>query len=239
MNKLNKIFADKNVPISYITAGDPTAQKTVEYILEMEKCGVGMIILGVPFSDPAAEGAFIQESNIRALAGGMNLFGVFDIMKQLRKVSDIPVMLNTYANPIFQYGYDKFFEECRLCGVDLVSISDMPYEERKELLPYADANDIPVLSVIAYAPKERIQMIAKEAKGIIRLITDGNPAETLAAIREVSDLPIMVDASCTLDLEGKILDDTIVKLCGAYGENAAEYLRAECLRHNPAARTAK
>ncbi len=223
MNKFANAFAQKNL-ITFITAGDPTPQKTVEYILTLEKAGAGMIVLGVPFSDPTAEGAYIQESNIRALAGGMNLFGVFNIMTMLREKSNIPVMLSTYANPIFQYGYDKFFENCKLCGVDAVNISDMQYEERFEVLPYADANGIPVISVVAAAKKERIQKIAKDAKGFIRLIADGDPAETLAAVREVSDLPVIADITCPVPVEGSILDDSIVRLCGKYGENAADAL---------------
>lgn len=189
--------------IPFITAGDPDAKTTVECILEMEKAGADIIEIGIPFSDPIAEGPVIQEADIRALAGGMTMDGVFDIVTKVRKESDIPLCLMTYLNPVFYYGYDAFMAKCRETGVDGVIIPDMPFEEKGEIMESARANDIKVISLIAPTSDERIQMIAKEAEGFIYVVSSlgvtgvrssitTDVSAIVSKIKEVSDVPAAI-----------------------------------------------
>ena len=133
MSKIYKAFESKKAFIGFLTAGDPGADKTVEYILEMERAGADLIEIGIPFSDPTAEGIVIQEANIRALKGGMTTSGVFEIVKKVREKSNIPLVFLTYINPVYKYGYEKFFEECKEVGIDGIIIPDVPYEEKYEI----------------------------------------------------------------------------------------------------------
>ena len=132
-NKIKAAFADKKAFIAFITAGDPDAESTVKYVLEMERAGADLIEIGIPFSDPTAEGVVIQEANIRSLKNGMTTDGVFDIVKKIRETSQIPLCFMTYANPVFHYGYDRFFARCEELGVDGIIVPDMPYEEKEEM----------------------------------------------------------------------------------------------------------
>lgn len=113
MSRINEAFKDKKAFIGFLTAGDPCLEKTIEYILEIEKAGASLIEIGIPFSDPIAEGPVIQEANIRALTNKMTTDKVFEIVKEIRKVSNIPLCLMTYLNPVFHYGYDNFFKKCQ------------------------------------------------------------------------------------------------------------------------------
>ena len=113
MSKIREAFANGKAFIAFLTAGDPTAECTVNYILEMEKAGADLIEIGIPFSDPTAEGVVIQEASLRALKGGMTTEGVFQIVEEVRKKSQVPLALMTYLNPVFHYGYEAFFSRCQ------------------------------------------------------------------------------------------------------------------------------
>ena len=126
MNRIAKAFAGGKAFIPFVTAGDPSADKTVEYILEMEKAGADLIELGIPFSDPTAEGPVIQAANLRALRGGMTTDGAFGIVEKVRQSSQIPLVFLTYLNPVFHYGYEAFFARCEAAGVDGNIIPDQP-----------------------------------------------------------------------------------------------------------------
>ena len=131
-NKLSKVFntPNKKAFIGFLTAGDPTADCTVDYILEMERAGADLIEIGIPFSDPTAEGVVIQDANIRALKNGMTTDGAFDIVRRVREKSQIPLAFMTYANPVFHYGYDRFFNRSIhvfvSASVDVKSLAWMP-----------------------------------------------------------------------------------------------------------------
>ncbi len=127
-NKISRAFDTPNQKafIGFLTAGDPTADCTVRYILEMERAGADLIEIGIPFSDPTAEGVVIQDANIRALKGGMTTDGVFAIAERVREKSQIPLAFMTYANPVFHYGYDRFFTRCEELGVDALIVPDLP-----------------------------------------------------------------------------------------------------------------
>lgn len=218
--------------IPFITAGDPDSKTTIDCILGMAKAGADIIEIGIPFSDPIAEGPVIQEADIRALSGGMTTDGVFEIVKAVRKESDIPLCLMTYLNPVFYYGYDKFMAKCKETGVDGVIIPDMPFEEKGEILEAAKANDIKVISLIAPTSDERIQMIAKEAEGFIYVVSSlgvtgvrtsitTDVAAIVSKIKEVTDVPTAIGfgistpeqaAKMASVADGAIVGSAIVKI---------------------------
>ena len=149
MSKIKNAFQNGKAFIAFLTAGDPSADKTVEYILDMEEAGADLVEIGIPFSDPTAEGVVIQEANIRALKAGMTTDGVFDIVRRVREKSQIPLVFLTYLNPVFHYGYDAFFEKCRELSVDGIIIPDLPFEEKGELAPIAASNGVDLISKIS------------------------------------------------------------------------------------------
>jgi len=202
-NRLKTVFAKRKAFIPFITAGDPSLAFTKELVLKMAEAGADLIELGVPFSDPIAEGPVIQGADNRALAGGTTTDKIFDLVKDIRQVCSVPMALMTYINPVFTYGAAKFMENCRKTGVDAVIVPDAPYEERGELLPFCLANDITYISMIAPSSKERISMIAKEAQGFIycvssmgvtgmrREISD-DARQMIQLVKEIKDIPCAV-----------------------------------------------
>lgn len=244
MSRISEIFKDQKAFIGFLTAGDPDAERTVEYILEMERAGADLIEIGIPFSDPTAEGTVIQEANIRALSKGMTTNGVFDIVASVRKQSQIPLVFLTYANPVFHYGYEAFFARCEKLGVDGIIIPDMPYEEKGELQPSARAHGVDVISLIAPTSRQRIQMIAREADGFLYVVSsmgvtgvrseiDTDLASMVAAIREVTKVPCAIGFGIhTPDqakqmaevADGVIVGSAIVRIIAEEKEHAHEAL---------------
>lgn len=203
MSRINEAFKDKKAFIGFLTAGDPCLEKTIEYILEMEKAGASLIEIGIPFSDPIAEGPVIQEANIRALTNNMTTDKVFEIVKEVRKISNIPLCLMTYLNPVFHYGYDNFFKKCKEVGIDGIIIPDCPFEESKEVSSICYKYDVDLISMIAPTSKERTLEIAKQAKGFIYLVSSmgvtGMRNEIITdvegiveLIKSVTDTPVAV-----------------------------------------------
>lgn len=244
MSRIKQAFADGKAFIAFLTAGDPTADKTVEYILAMEEAGADLVEIGIPFSDPTAEGVVIQDANIRALSAGMTTEGVFDIVRRVREKSQIPLVFLTYINPVYHYGYDAFFQKCQELGVDGIILPDMPYEEKEELSDVAAAHDVDVISLIAPTSEQRIQKIAREAVGFIYVVSSmgvtgmrgeisTDLASILASIREVTDLPAAIGfgintpqqaAQMAQIADGAIVGSAIVKIIERYGANAREPL---------------
>ena len=145
MSKIGNAFKDGKAFIGFLTAGDPSKEKTIEYILAMEEAGCDLIEIGIPFSDPMAEGIVIQDANIRALESKTTTDDVFDIISEVRKQSDIPIVFLTYINPVLFYGYDKFFKKCGELGVDGFISPDLPYEEKGEIASYARENGVDII----------------------------------------------------------------------------------------------
>ena len=243
-NKLSKVFDTPNRKafIAFLTAGDPTADCTVEYILEMERAGADLIEIGIPFSDPTAEGVVIQEANIRALKGGMTTDGVFEIVRKVRERSQIPLAFMTYANPVFHYGYEKFFTKCEMLGVDAIIIPDLPFEEKEEMEVPANAHHVALISMIAPTSESRIQTIASEAKGFIYVVSSmgvtGVRSEIktdvgaiVESIRKVTDVPCAVGFGISTPeqakamaqtSDGAIVGSAIVKMIAKYGAEAGQ-----------------
>ena len=171
MSKITDAFKDTKAFIPFITAGDPCLSKTVEYVVQMAKAGADIIEIGIPFSDPTAEGVVIQNANIRALANGFTMEGLFDAVKQIRSQTDIPLIFMTYINPVFHYGYEAFFAKCQELSVNGFISPDVPFEEKEEVEEVAKKYGVDVISMISPTSEERIARIAKEATGFIYVVS--------------------------------------------------------------------
>ena len=245
MSKIGNAFKNGTAFIGFLTAGDPNIEKTVEYILAMEDAGCDLIEIGIPFSDPMAEGVVIQDANVRALKHNTTTDDVFDVVREVRKKTDVPLVFLTYINPVFFYGYEKFFKKCQELGVDGIISPDLPYEEKGEIADIAKENGIDIISLIAPTSKERIQMIAADASGFIYVVSSlgvtGMRSEIktdlnaiLSDIREVTDLPLAVGFGINTPeqaknigqfADGVIVGSAIVKIIEEYGEDAADALK--------------
>lgn len=245
MSKIANAFKNGTAFIGFLTAGDPTIEKSVEYILAMEEAGCDLIEIGIPFSDPMAEGVVIQDANIRALEHGTTTDDVFEIVRRVRQKSDVPLVFLTYINPVFFYGYEKFFKKCSELGVDGIISPDLPYEEKGEIADIAKANDVDVISLIAPTSKQRIQRIAADASGFIYVVSSlgvtGMRSEIktdlnaiLSDIREVTDLPLAVGFGINTPeqaskigkiADGVIVGSAIVKIIEENGINASQALK--------------
>ena len=245
MSKIANAFENGKAFIGFLTAGDPTIEKTVEYILAMEEAGCDLIEIGIPFSDPMAEGVVIQDANVRALKHNTTTDDVFDIVREVRAKTDIPLVFLTYINPVFFYGYERFFKRCSELGVDGIISPDLPYEEKGEIVEIARKNDVDVISLIAPTSKERIQKIAADASGFIYIVSSlgvtGMRSEIktdlnsiIGDIRDVCDLPLAVGFGINTPeqsrdiakiADGVIVGSAIVKIIEEHGENAAEPLK--------------
>jgi len=209
MKRIEKKFAslrakNEKTLIVYLTAGDPSLRITKKLILGLEKAGVDILEIGVPFSDPTADGPVIQAASQRALKSGTTLQGLLDLVAEVRKVSEIPIVLFGYFNPIFAYGVKKFAETARKAGVDGVLVVDLPYEEAKELRIYTDAVGIDFISLIAPTTDgKRLSKIAADATGFLYYISITGITGTAAPkidniktevnkIRKITKLPIAV-----------------------------------------------
>jgi tryptophan synthase alpha chain len=239
MRKIADAFKDRKAFIPFITAGDPDLATTEALIKIAADAGAALIEIGIPFSDPIAEGPVIQEADIRALAAGTTVDGIFAMAARLRKTIDIPMVLMGYANSFFHYGYDAFFKRCAEVGIDGAIIPDIPFEEKHEAADVAGQYGVAVLSMIAPTSEERIQKIAAEAQGFIYLVssmgvTGMRSAITtdlgamVSAIRQVTDVPIGIGfgihtpqqaAEMAAIADGAIVGSAIVNLVAEHGRN--------------------
>lgn len=251
-SQINRVFQTPNhkAVIPFLTAGDPTPDCTVRYIEEMARAGADLIEIGIPFSDPTAEGVEIQDANIRSLQGGMTTDGAFEIVRRVRQqtgdCAQIPLAFMTYANPVFHYGCDRFFEKCEALGVDAIIVPDLPYEEKQEMEEAAKTHNVALISMIAPASRERIQMIAREAEGFIYVVCPvggtGMHSEIgvdlkpmVESIRQVTDVPCAVGFDISTPKQarhmaqisdGAIMGNAIVKIIARDGEQAAPAIYA-------------
>lgn len=250
MSKIAKAFENGKAFIPFLTVGDPNGDKTVEFVLEMERAGADLVELGIPFSDPTAEGVVIQDANVRALKGGMRLKGVFEVVEKIREKSQISLVFLTYLNPVFNYGYEAFFAKCQELGVDGMICPDLPYEERGEVEEVAEKYGVDLIALIAPTSEERIQMIAKAAKGYIYIVSSmgvtgvrskitTDIGKIVDAVRKVTDVPCAIGFGISTPeqahemaalSDGAIVGSAIVKIIAQYGEDAAphvyEYVKA-------------
>ena len=246
MNRIQNAFDNKKAFIGFITAGDPSLDKTEEFILEMEKAGAALVEIGIPFSDPIAEGPVIQEANLRALSAGCTTDKIFDMVAKLRKKTQIPLAFMAYANSLYKYGYDRFCKRCAEVGIDGLIIPDMPFEEKGELQEFTEKYDLKLISLIAPTSQERIQMIAKEAEGFVYCVSSlgvtgmrTNITTDIGAmvklVKSQKDIPCAVGFGISTpeqakkmadQSDGAIVGSAIVKLCGAYGKDCVPKVKA-------------
>ena len=164
MSKTRNAFLNKKAFIPFITCGDPDLETTRRAVLEAVEGGADLIELGIPFSDPTAEGPVIQAANIRALSGGVTTDDIFGLVEKLREETDIPLAFMTYANVVFSYGTDRFLERCGKTGIDALIIPDLPFEEKEEFHPACKANGVDLISLIAPTSKDRIERITRTCR---------------------------------------------------------------------------
>lgn len=245
MNRIGKAFENKKAFIGFLTGGDPTIEKTEEYIMEMIAAGADLIEIGIPFSDPIAEGPVIQAANIRALAAGTTTARIFELAAAVRRRTEVPLVFLTYVNPVFRYGYEAFFSRCEEVGVDGIIIPDLPFEERPELQQQADRHDVKVISMIAPTSENRIRLIAREAQGFVYVVSSmgvtGIRAEfsadlsaTMKLLKEETKTPCAIgfgihtpqQAKAQAQLaDGVIVGSAIVKIIAEHGSEAGPYVR--------------
>ena len=202
MTNLTEVFQNKKAFIPFVVADDPDFDTTVESILTLSKNGADIVELGIPFSDPVADGPVIQAADLRAFSAGVNTETVFEIVEKVRESSSVPLVFLTYANIPFKYGYDKFCRRCQELDVSGLVIPDLPLEEQAEI--YADEYDIALIPLIAPTSADRIEKIARNATGFIYVVSSlgvtgirdeiaiQNLSETIARIRQVTDVPAAI-----------------------------------------------
>lgn len=239
MSRIKDVFANGKAFIPFITAGDPNLETTGQLLLEMSRAGADLIELGIPFSDPVAEGIVIQKADERALAAGTTIDRIFEMVGGIKDSISVPLAFMTYFNPVFVYGVKGFIKNCSKYGIDAVIVPDLPFEEREELLPHCLKYGVDMISFIAPTSKERISMIAAQAQGFVYCVSSlgvtgvrnkisTDPAEMISLVKEVQDIPCAVGFGVSTPeqartmagyADGVIVGSAIVKLVEQYGES--------------------
>lgn len=244
MSRISKAFEKEKAFIAFITGGDPDIETSYELIKTMAASGADIIEIGIPFSDPIAEGPVIQEASLRALNAGTTTDSLFDMVARLRKEIDIPLIFMTYINPIYVYGTERFMKKCAEVGIDGVIVPDVPFEEKAELAGSCKENGVDLISMIAPTSKERIEMIAREAEGFIYCVSSLGVTGVRSEIKTdigtmVEHVKAVTDVPCAVGFgistpeqakkmaglsDGAIVGSAIVKLVAEYGKDAAPYV---------------
>ncbi len=244
--RIAKAFADGKAFIPFITCGDPDLETTAAVVRAAAENGADLIELGIPFSDPTAEGPVIQGANIRALSAGTTTDKVFDLVRNLRGDVTVPMVFMTYANVVFSYGAECFISTCSEIGIDGLILPDLPFEEKDEFLPLCRQYGVDLISLIAPTSENRIAMIAKEAEGFIYLVSSlgvtgmrseikTDLASIVEVIRQNTDTPCAIGFGISTPeqaqkmaslSDGAIVGSAIIRLLEQHGQNAPEYVGA-------------
>lgn len=238
MTRLDYIFKknqDKKTLITFLTGGDPNIEVTQELIIKMSNVGADIIEIGIPFSDPIAEGTVIQDADIRALKAGTTTDKLFDMVERVRPQTEAALVFMTYMNPIYTYGTERFMQKCAKTGIDAVIIPDVPYEEKAEVDEACKAAGITLISMLAPAAKEKIQAIANESEGFLYGVSSvglsskkniiNDMTEILNQVKRVSDIPcaVGIDAENAHEAaEAIIVETAIEELIAQYGKACIE-----------------
>lgn len=244
MSDLRRAFDHGKAFIAFVTGGDPSMEKTEEFVLDMIRAGADLIEIGIPFSDPIAEGPVIQEASHRALCAGTDVKGLFGTIASVKKKTDVPIVFMTYLNPVFHYGYDRFFRECQEAGVEGIIIPDLPFEEKREVSVVSERYGVDVISMVAPTSEKRIARIAGDAKGFIYIVSsmgvtgvrdeiDTDIGSMTEAIRSVTDTPMAVGFGISTPeqaesmgkmADGVIVGSAIVRIISEHGDDSGPYL---------------
>ena len=244
MSNIRKAFEKGKAFIPFITCGDPDLETTALAVRAAVANGADLIELGIPFSDPTAEGPVIQGANLRALTGGITTDKVFDLVKELRKDVTVPMVFMTYANVVYSYDPERFIKTCDEVGIDGLILPDLPFEEKDEFLPICKKYNVDLISLIAPTSENRISMIAKEADGFIYVVSSLGVTGTRSEIK--TDLKSIVevirantDVPCAIGFgistpeqakkmaelsDGAIVGSAIIKYLEKYGKDAPKYI---------------
>ena len=242
MSKIHKAFEKGKAFIAFLTCGDPDLETTAAAVRAAAANGADLIELGIPFSDPTAEGPVIQGANLRALRGGVTTDKVFQLVRELRRDVTIPLVFMTYANVIFSYGPERFLACCAEAGIDGLILPDLPFEEKEEFLEPCRKYGVDLISMIAPTSADRIAMIAGEAEGFLYLVSSlgvtGERSEIktdltaiVKTVREHTKTPCAIGfgistpeqarAMAALS-DGAIVGSAIVRIVEEYGKEAPE-----------------
>ena len=244
MSNIRKAFENGKAFIPFITCGDPDLETTAAVVRAAAANGADLIELGIPFSDPTAEGPVIQGANLRALNGGVATDKIFDLVRDLRRDVEVPMVFMTYANVVFSYGSQRFISTCREIGIDGLILPDVPYEEKEEFLPICRRYGVDLISLIAPTSEDRIAMIAREAEGFLYIVSSlgvtGVRSEIrtdlgaiVETVRQNTDIPCAIGFGISTPeqaakmagiSDGAIVGSAIVRLIGEHGKDAPEYV---------------
>jgi len=242
MSKISQAFQNGKAFIPFITCGDPNLETTEKIVRTAVENGADLVELGIPFSDPTAEGPVIQEASLRALNAGTTTDKIFEMVERLRKDVTVPMVFMTYANVIFSYGSERFISKAHELGMDGLILPDIPYEEKDEFLDICNKYDMDLISLIAPTSDKRISMIAKEAQGFIYLVSSlgvtgmrseitTDLAAIVSLIKENTDVPVAIGFGISTPeqaekmskiADGCIVGSAIVKIIGEHGKDAVE-----------------
>ena len=242
MSKITEAFKNRKAFIAFITGGDPDMETTEKLIPAMAQAGADLIEIGIPFSDPVAEGIVIQEADERALKAGCTTDELFDMVQRVRLKTDIPLLFMTYLNPIYTYGKDKFLSKCTKCGIDGIIVPDMPFEEKDELDILCKDYKIDLISMLAPTSEERISLIAGEATGFIYCVSSlgvtgvrsnisTDIGQIIEKVHQVTDVPCAIGFGISTPEQAKslatlsdgiIVGSAIVKLIAKHGKDCVE-----------------
>ena len=244
MSKIQKAFANGKAFIPFITCGDPNLKTTAAAVRAAVANGADLVELGIPFSDPTAEGVVIQAANLRALQGGVTTDKIFDLVRYLRGDVKVPMVFMTYANVVFSYGADKFISTCADVGIDGLILPDLPFEEKGVFLPYCRKYGVDLISLIAPTSENRIAMIAREAEGFVYIVSSlgvtGVRSEIktdltsiVAAVRANTKIPCAIGFGISTPAQAKqmaslsdgaIVGSAIIKILAKYGDDAPKFV---------------
>lgn len=244
MSNIKKAFENGKAFIAFITCGDPDLKTTAAAVRAAVENGADLIELGIPFSDPTAEGPVIQGANLRALNGGITTDKIFAFVRELRRDVKTPMVFMTYANVVYSYGAEKFISTCKDIEIDGLILPDLPFEEKEEFQPLCKQYGVDLVSLIAPTSENRIAMIAKEADGFLYIVSSlgvtGTRTEIktdldsiVKVVRENTNVPCAIgfgistpqQAKKMADIsDGAIVGSAIIKLLEKYGEDAPKYI---------------
>lgn len=244
MSNIKRAFANGKAFIPFITCGDPDLATTTAAVRAAAANGADLIELGIPFSDPTAEGPVIQGANLRALSGGVTTDKIFACVREIRQDVKVPLVFMTYANVVFSYGAEKFLAACRDIAIDGIILPDLPFEEKAEFQPICQKYGIDLISMIAPTSQNRIAMIAREAAGFLYIVSSlgvtgtrseitTDLASIVQVVRENTDVPCAIGFGIATPeqakkmaglSDGAIVGSAIVKLFEQYGQDAPQYV---------------